>query len=176
MCATLTGCRRSCLQSRRFGFDLRPLDMTSFATFRFRSRHPEKDTTPDGAEGCGLCSFWTMPPTQFWLGGWRLPLWRSWRRGCGRRPGEGSTNKQAKSRRLSSTTTRRGAFLNHEWLRKLLLEEGHRVSYSLMGPRGIQWGSPFPRGSNLGAAEGVIAGQIAYCPEGWLCSGLGYRT
>lgn len=81
-----------------------------------------------------------------------------------------------------------GAFLSHEWVGKLLLEDGQRVSYSLMGPRGNPVVESFFsrfKGENrdlfleartLEELKGVIAERIRYYHEGRLHSGLGYRT
>lgn len=81
-----------------------------------------------------------------------------------------------------------GAFLSHEWVGQLLLADGQRVSYSLMGPRGNPVMESFFsrfKGENrdlfleaedLTELKGVIAERLRYYHEERLHSGLGYRT
>uniref|UniRef100_UPI001FAB31F4 IS3 family transposase n=1 Tax=Thermus neutrinimicus TaxID=2908149 RepID=UPI001FAB31F4 len=81
-----------------------------------------------------------------------------------------------------------GAFLSHEWVGQLLLGDGQRVSYSLMGPRGnpvmesffsrFKWENRdlFLEAKDLTELRGVIEERLQYYHEGRLHSGLGYKN
>lgn len=81
-----------------------------------------------------------------------------------------------------------GAFLSHQWVGRLLLDDEQKVSYSLMGPRGNPVMESFfsrLKGENrdlflecrtLEELKAVIAETLRYYHDGRLHSGLGYKT
>ncbi|BCP66508.1 IS3 family transposase [Thermus thermophilus] len=81
-----------------------------------------------------------------------------------------------------------GPFLSHDWVGTLLLRDGQRLSYSLMGAKGNptmesffarfkgEGRDQFLEARSLEELRGVVKERLAYYHEGRLHSGLGYRT
>ncbi|ADH64916.1 hypothetical protein Mesil_3082 [Allomeiothermus silvanus DSM 9946] len=76
-----------------------------------------------------------------------------------------------------------GPFLSHDGVGTLLLRDGQRVSYSLMGAKGNPMMESFGEGKELfreaktlAELKEVVRERLRYSPEGRLHAGLGYRT
>ncbi len=81
-----------------------------------------------------------------------------------------------------------GPFLSHDWVGTLLLKDGQRLSYSLMGAKGNpvvesffarfkgEGGDQFLEARSLGELKEVVKERLRYYHESRLHSGLGYRT
>jgi putative transposase len=81
-----------------------------------------------------------------------------------------------------------GPFLSHDWVGTLLLRDGQRLSYSLMGAKGNpvvesffarfkgEGRDQFLEAKSLGELKGVVEERLRYYHESRLHSGLGYRT
>nr|WP_277621276.1 integrase core domain-containing protein [Thermus arciformis] len=81
-----------------------------------------------------------------------------------------------------------GPFLSHDWVGTLLLRDGQRLSYSLMGAKGNptmesffarfkgEGGDQFLEARSLGELKEVVKERLRYYHESRLHSGLGYRT
>jgi putative transposase len=81
-----------------------------------------------------------------------------------------------------------GPFLSHDWVGTLLLRDGQRLSYSLMGAKGNpvvesffarfkgEGRDQFLEAKSLVELKGVVEERLRYYHESRLHSGLGYRT